>query len=217
MRSRHEANIFEGNCWVLNETICWILIQIGKIAIHMYRPDEVKGGRRGLAPAPLVSKPETEKSTVDERPEKDDDSSSKEGSDDEGIDGSDVESGGVPAAADTAAVAASTLPTPVQQFLVDEFANTDGEIRNTAILHFHDWGPQLIPRHEYQDEDGEVIPSPEPCPPPFDLCVIPEILEAIEEVKFGIRRYECSLINPYAILTSLLSIFQFTELSTLFR
>jgi hypothetical protein len=65
---------------VLNETICWILIQIGKIAIHFYRPDEVNGGRRGLAPAPLVSKPETEKSTVDERPEKDDDSSSKEGS-----------------------------------------------------------------------------------------------------------------------------------------
>ena len=38
---------------------------------------------------------------VDESPEKDDDSSSKEGSDDEGSDGSDVESGGVPAAADS--------------------------------------------------------------------------------------------------------------------
>ena len=62
------------------------------------------------------------------------------GSDDEGSDGSDVEGGGVPAAADTAAVADATLPTPLQQFLVDEFANTDGEIRNTAILHFYDWG-----------------------------------------------------------------------------
>ena len=61
----------------MNETIRWILIQIGKIAKHFYGPDEVNGGRRGLGPAPLVSNPETGKSTVDEGAEKEDDSSSK--------------------------------------------------------------------------------------------------------------------------------------------
>ena len=85
---------------------------------------------------------------------------------------------------DSPAAADAALPTPVQQFFVDQFATADGEIPNTAIVHFYDWGPQLIPRHEYQDEDGEVVPCPKPCPPPFDLCVIPpEILEAIDEVR----------------------------------
>ena len=56
-------------------------------------------GRRGLGPAQLVSGPEIDKSSVDEGAEKEDDSSSKQGSDDEGSNASDVEGKGVPASA----------------------------------------------------------------------------------------------------------------------
>ena len=59
-----------------------------------------------------------------------------------------------------------------------------------AILHLYGWGPKLIPRWEYDDaaEDGGVVEAPTPRPPPFDMCDISEILDAIEDVKFGIRR-----------------------------
>lgn len=144
----------------------------------MYTPDEAKGGKRGIPYSVEVAK------------EPDEDASGESGSDsgEEEVEGA----GGVetePKAAAAAEDEVDDLLTHLQLFFVDEFGNDRGEITNMAILHLYGWGPQLIPRWEYVDaEDGGVVTAPTPRPPPFDLCDVSAILDAIDDVKFGIRR-----------------------------
>ena len=51
-------NILGGNYLqvVLDETIGWVLIQIGIITVHLYKPDEAKGGKRGIPYSVEVAK-----------------------------------------------------------------------------------------------------------------------------------------------------------------